>query len=148
MTLDREWREGEVKAWRTIQRKKMEMTLGRLERKKAKLMDQGFLWGRSFSLCMGGHSPWIPLGWALKGLMIIFQPCISLPSGNLEQANEELRAIIKKIWKRTSMKLLDQVVPPAGGECSRDLAWFLSPQGLWEACFFPTLPVGLRSPIG
>lgn len=41
-----------------------------------------------------------------------------LLSGNLEQANEELRAIIKKIWKRTSMKLLDQVVPPAGGECS------------------------------
>ncbi len=36
--------------------------------------------------------------------------------GNLEQANEELRAIVKKIWKRTSMKLLDQVVPPAGGE--------------------------------
>uniref|UniRef100_A0A4W5QEB5 Voltage-dependent L-type calcium channel subunit alpha n=1 Tax=Hucho hucho TaxID=62062 RepID=A0A4W5QEB5_9TELE len=34
--------------------------------------------------------------------------------GNLEQANEELRAVIKKIWKRTSMKLLDQVVPPAG----------------------------------
>ncbi|XP_017801956.1 voltage-dependent L-type calcium channel subunit alpha-1C isoform X25 [Papio anubis] len=36
--------------------------------------------------------------------------------GNLEQANEELRAIIKKIWKRTSMKLLDQVVPPAGDD--------------------------------
>lgn len=36
--------------------------------------------------------------------------------GNLEQANEELRAVIKKIWKRTSMKLLDQVVPPAGGQ--------------------------------
>lgn len=36
-------------------------------------------------------------------------------AGNLEQANEELRAIVKKIWKRTSMKLLDQVVPPAGG---------------------------------
>uniref|UniRef100_A0A663N7R5 Voltage-dependent L-type calcium channel subunit alpha n=1 Tax=Athene cunicularia TaxID=194338 RepID=A0A663N7R5_ATHCN len=35
---------------------------------------------------------------------------------NLEQANEELRAIIKKIWKRTSMKLLDQVVPPAGDD--------------------------------
>ncbi|XP_069795815.1 voltage-dependent L-type calcium channel subunit alpha-1D-like isoform X4 [Narcine bancroftii] len=33
--------------------------------------------------------------------------------GNLDQANEELRAVIKKIWKRTSMKLLDQVVPPA-----------------------------------
>jgi len=37
------------------------------------------------------------------------------PSGNFEQANEELRAIIKKIWKRTSMKLLDQVIPPIGG---------------------------------
>lgn len=37
-------------------------------------------------------------------------------TGNFEQANEELRAIIKKIWKRTSMKLLDQVIPPIGGE--------------------------------
>ncbi|XP_075923076.1 voltage-dependent L-type calcium channel subunit alpha-1D isoform X3 [Petromyzon marinus] len=36
--------------------------------------------------------------------------------GNLEQANEELRAVIKKIWKRTNMKLLDQVVPPAGAD--------------------------------
>ncbi|KAF5899153.1 voltage-dependent L-type calcium channel subunit alpha-1D-like, partial [Clarias magur] len=36
--------------------------------------------------------------------------------GNLEQANEELRAVIKKIWKRTSMKLLDQVVPPASDD--------------------------------
>ncbi|KAI1888483.1 hypothetical protein AGOR_G00185610 [Albula goreensis] len=36
--------------------------------------------------------------------------------GNLEQANEELRVIVKKIWKRTSMKLLDQVVPPAGDD--------------------------------
>ncbi|XP_056281310.1 voltage-dependent L-type calcium channel subunit alpha-1C isoform X1 [Pseudoliparis swirei] len=36
--------------------------------------------------------------------------------GNLEQANEELRAIVKKVWKRTSMKLLDQVVPPAGDD--------------------------------
>ncbi|KAI4895074.1 hypothetical protein NFI96_006525 [Prochilodus magdalenae] len=36
--------------------------------------------------------------------------------GNLEQANEELRAVIKKIWKRTSAKLLDQVVPPAGDD--------------------------------
>ncbi|XP_072538249.1 voltage-dependent L-type calcium channel subunit alpha-1D isoform X4 [Salminus brasiliensis] len=36
--------------------------------------------------------------------------------GNLEQANEELRAVIKKIWKRTSSKLLDQVVPPAGDD--------------------------------
>ncbi|XP_041952935.1 voltage-dependent L-type calcium channel subunit alpha-1D isoform X2 [Alosa sapidissima] len=36
--------------------------------------------------------------------------------GNLDEANEELRAVIKKIWKRTSMKLLDQVVPPAGDD--------------------------------
>ncbi|KAM9229895.1 voltage-dependent L-type calcium channel subunit alpha-1C isoform 4-T4 [Dugong dugon] len=53
---------------------------------------------------------------ALQGADGNFQLCISLPSGNLEQANEELRAIIKKIWKRTSMKLLDQVVPPAGDD--------------------------------
>uniref|UniRef100_A0A674E2C1 Voltage-dependent L-type calcium channel subunit alpha n=1 Tax=Salmo trutta TaxID=8032 RepID=A0A674E2C1_SALTR len=36
--------------------------------------------------------------------------------GNFEKANEELRAIIKKIWKRTSMKLLDQVIPPIGDD--------------------------------
>ncbi|CAH1784486.1 unnamed protein product [Owenia fusiformis] len=36
--------------------------------------------------------------------------------GNIDQANEELRAVIKKIWKRTSPKLLDQVVPPAGSD--------------------------------
>ncbi|XP_059167740.1 muscle calcium channel subunit alpha-1-like isoform X5 [Physella acuta] len=34
--------------------------------------------------------------------------------GNIDTANEELRAVIKKVWKRTSPKLLDQVVPPAG----------------------------------
>ncbi|RWS32009.1 muscle calcium channel subunit alpha-1-like protein [Leptotrombidium deliense] len=33
--------------------------------------------------------------------------------GNIDEMNEELRAIIKKVWKRTSPKLLDQVVPPA-----------------------------------
>lgn len=42
--------------------------------------------------------------------------CVWDRSGNFEQANEELRAIIKKIWKRTSMKLLDQVIPPIGGQ--------------------------------
>ncbi|XP_022247944.1 muscle calcium channel subunit alpha-1-like isoform X2 [Limulus polyphemus] len=36
--------------------------------------------------------------------------------GNMDEANEELRAVIKKIWKRTSPNLLDQVVPPAGVE--------------------------------
>nr|XP_033321554.1 muscle calcium channel subunit alpha-1 isoform X2 [Megalopta genalis] len=34
--------------------------------------------------------------------------------GNIDDANTELRAVIKKIWKRTSPKLLDQVVPPPG----------------------------------
>ncbi|XP_050686144.1 muscle calcium channel subunit alpha-1-like isoform X31 [Eriocheir sinensis] len=36
--------------------------------------------------------------------------------GNIDDANEELRAVIKKIWKRTNPKLLDQVVPPVGVE--------------------------------
>jgi len=45
-------------------------------------------------------------------ILVIYSP------GNFEQANEELRAIIKKIWKRTSMKLLDQVIPPIGGHHS------------------------------
>ncbi|VDL18312.1 unnamed protein product [Hymenolepis diminuta] len=35
-----------------------------------------------------------------------------------DQLNEELRTVIKKIWKHTSPKLLDQVVPPAGSELS------------------------------
>nr|QQY02492.1 voltage-dependent L-type calcium channel subunit alpha-1C [Cryptocotyle lingua] len=34
----------------------------------------------------------------------------------IDQLNEELRTVIKKIWKRTSPKLLDQVVPPAGND--------------------------------
>ena len=51
------------------------------------------------------------------GVTFIFILFIYLP-GNFEQANEELRAIIKKIWKRTSMKLLDQVIPPIGGHHS------------------------------
>lgn len=34
--------------------------------------------------------------------------------GNIDEANTELRAVIKQIWKRTSPKLLDQVVPPPG----------------------------------
>ncbi|XP_053618976.1 voltage-dependent calcium channel type D subunit alpha-1-like isoform X2 [Plodia interpunctella] len=35
-------------------------------------------------------------------------------SGVIDECNTELRAIIKKVWKRTSSKLLDQVVPPPG----------------------------------
>jgi hypothetical protein len=36
--------------------------------------------------------------------------------GNIDDCNGELRAVIKKIWKRTNPKLLDQVVPPPGGK--------------------------------
>uniref|UniRef100_M3Z2Z8 Voltage-dependent L-type calcium channel subunit alpha n=1 Tax=Mustela putorius furo TaxID=9669 RepID=M3Z2Z8_MUSPF len=76
--------------------------------------------------------------------------------GNLEQANEELRAIIKKIWKRTSMKLLDQVVPPAGGKYSQDLHTHdscLVPESmrLMGSLLSPphsASPVGPEGPIG
>ncbi|XP_060539460.1 voltage-dependent L-type calcium channel subunit alpha-1F [Pantherophis guttatus] len=36
--------------------------------------------------------------------------------GDLDMANRELRAVIKKIWKRTKPKLLDEVLPVAEGE--------------------------------
>ncbi|KAH3892449.1 hypothetical protein DPMN_016567, partial [Dreissena polymorpha] len=36
--------------------------------------------------------------------------------GNIDQANAELREVILKIWKRTSSKMLDTVVPPAGDD--------------------------------
>ena len=45
-------------------------------------------------------------------------PVLCYLAGNIDTANEELRAVIKKIWKRTSPKLLDQVVPPAGSKFS------------------------------
>lgn len=32
--------------------------------------------------------------------------------GNIDEANEQLRAAIRRIWKRTSIKMLDEVVPP------------------------------------
>lgn len=38
--------------------------------------------------------------------------------GNIDEANEQLRAAIRRIWKRTPMKMLDEVVPPAGRECT------------------------------
>ena len=37
-------------------------------------------------------------------------------TGPIDTCNEELRAIIKKIWKRTNLKLLDQIIPPAGSK--------------------------------
>jgi len=36
--------------------------------------------------------------------------------GNIDDCNEQLRVIIKKIWKRTPNRLLDEVVPPASDE--------------------------------
>ncbi|KAG5282274.1 hypothetical protein AALO_G00054190 [Alosa alosa] len=36
--------------------------------------------------------------------------------GPIDQENEELRAIIKKIWKRTKPKLLEEVIPPPRGD--------------------------------
>lgn len=34
--------------------------------------------------------------------------------GNIDEVNEQLRAAIRRIWKRTPSKMLDEVVPPAG----------------------------------
>uniref|UniRef100_A0AC35GND3 Voltage-dependent L-type calcium channel subunit alpha n=1 Tax=Panagrolaimus sp. PS1159 TaxID=55785 RepID=A0AC35GND3_9BILA len=34
--------------------------------------------------------------------------------GNIDEVNEQLRSAIRRIWKRTPMKMLDEVVPPAG----------------------------------
>jgi voltage-dependent calcium channel L type alpha-1D len=40
---------------------------------------------------------------------------IKVPNkGNIDQMNEELRATIKKFWKRTNPKLLDEIIPPPG----------------------------------
>ncbi|XP_023344970.1 muscle calcium channel subunit alpha-1 isoform X2 [Eurytemora carolleeae] len=36
--------------------------------------------------------------------------------GPIDQCNHELRAIMRKIWKRTPEKILDSVVPPPGDE--------------------------------
>nr|AEJ87268.1 voltage operated calcium channel Cav1B [Dugesia japonica] len=41
---------------------------------------------------------------------------IKTDGSTVDQLNEELRVVIKKIWKRTSQKMLDQVVPPAGND--------------------------------
>lgn len=75
--------------------------MGRLERSCHSLEEAG----RVFTRCF--FAP-VPLR-TNRSLLLAFL------TGNFEQANEELRAVIKKIWKRTSMKLLDQVIPPIGG---------------------------------
>lgn len=37
------------------------------------------------------------------------------PSGPIDKQNEELKVIIKKLWKRTKPKLIDEVIPPPRG---------------------------------
>ncbi|RTG86716.1 voltage-dependent calcium channel L type alpha-1D [Schistosoma bovis] len=49
------------------------------------------------------------------GTVMFNATLFALVRTNLKIKTEELRAVIKKIWKRTSNKLLDQLVPPAGG---------------------------------
>jgi hypothetical protein len=39
--------------------------------------------------------------------------------GHIDEANEELRHQILKIWKRTDIKLLDQICPGAGSKCCK-----------------------------
>lgn len=45
----------------------------------------------------------------------IFRPAV-LSAGHPDQENEELRIIIKKIWKRMKPKILDEVIPPPAGK--------------------------------
>uniref|UniRef100_A0A8D3CW80 Voltage-dependent L-type calcium channel subunit alpha n=1 Tax=Scophthalmus maximus TaxID=52904 RepID=A0A8D3CW80_SCOMX len=58
-------------------------------------------------------------------------PCVirvCRPSGPIDQQNEELKVIIKKLWKRTKPKLIDEVIPPPRGDevtCGKFYASFL-----------------------
>lgn len=61
----------------------------------------------------------------IRALPIGSCPTPSPEAGNLEQANQELRLVIKKIWKRMKQKLLDEVIPPVDGELA--LPQFLEP---------------------
>uniref|UniRef100_A0A7N5ZTN6 Voltage-dependent L-type calcium channel subunit alpha n=1 Tax=Anabas testudineus TaxID=64144 RepID=A0A7N5ZTN6_ANATE len=48
--------------------------------------------------------------------------------GPIDQQNEELKIIIKKLWKRTKPKLIDEVIPPPRGDevtCGKFYASFL-----------------------
>lgn len=37
-------------------------------------------------------------------------------SGPVDQQNEELKIIIKKLWKHTKPKLIDEIIPPPRGK--------------------------------
>uniref|UniRef100_H3DQ81 Voltage-dependent L-type calcium channel subunit alpha n=1 Tax=Tetraodon nigroviridis TaxID=99883 RepID=H3DQ81_TETNG len=50
------------------------------------------------------------------------------PPRPIDQQNEELKLIIKKLWKRTKPKLIDEVIPPPRGDevtCGKFYASFL-----------------------
>ncbi|XP_035863982.1 calcium channel, voltage-dependent, L type, alpha 1F subunit [Sander lucioperca] len=51
------------------------------------------------------------LSFNIFNLLVTLTHCVLL-LGNPDQENEELRVIIKKIWKRMKPKLLDEVIPP------------------------------------
>ena len=55
-------------------------------------------------------------------LLCVIPPPPHGKKGNLDVANKELRAVIKKIWKRTKPKLLDEVIPPPEGQCGHPTA--------------------------
>jgi len=49
-------------------------------------------------------------------LNVEFFARVVLLAGCIDEANEELRSVILRIWKRTPLKLLDEIVPPAGSK--------------------------------
>ena len=50
-------------------------------------------------------------------LFVLVRTSLSIKTeGNIDEANEELRHQILKIWKRTDIKLLDQICPGAGSK--------------------------------
>lgn len=56
---------------------------------------------------------------------------LSRIAGNLDQANQELRMVIKKIWKRIKQKLLDEVIPPPDGELPIPNSLIACPDYCW-----------------
>uniref|UniRef100_A0A8C4IK82 Voltage-dependent L-type calcium channel subunit alpha n=1 Tax=Dicentrarchus labrax TaxID=13489 RepID=A0A8C4IK82_DICLA len=61
--------------------------------------------------------------------------------GPIDQQNEELKVIIKKLWKRTKPKLIDEVIPPPRGDevtCGKFYASFLIQD------YFKKFPVSLH----
>ena len=70
--------------------------------------------------------------------------------GNIDEANEELRHQILKIWKRTDIKLLDQLCPGAG--CKYTTAFAAGagggrgPDGCGVECFCTRATTQSRKP--